>query len=112
MFLESQFGPEALIPIALPRVPQNTLSQNGNVQEHTEANGSEEEQKLETIQKSEIDRLHKLGIPVPGVQIKVDKMIAKVWLEDLEVECTNKVFGDRVRAVVDRAVEVTAPLWA
>ena len=48
---------------------------------------------------------------MPGVQITVDKMQATVWLEDLEVECNNKVFADRVRAVVERAVEVTAPLW-
>jgi cleavage and polyadenylation specificity factor subunit 3 len=38
-------------------------------------------------------------------------MEAAVWLEDLEVECKNKVFADRVRAVVERAVEVAAPLW-
>lgn len=38
-------------------------------------------------------------------------MVAKVWLEDLEVESANRVFGERVRAVVERAVEVTAPLW-
>ncbi|RFU27723.1 hypothetical protein B7463_g8623, partial [Scytalidium lignicola] len=112
MFLESQFGTEALVPIALPKIPSEAVLQNGEGQENSEGEGSgEEERKLETIQRSEIDRLHKLGIPVPGVQVKVDKMIAKIWLEDLEVECQNRVFGDRVRAVVDRAVEVTAPLW-
>jgi len=67
---------------------------------------------LEQRRSKEIQRLHKLGIPVPGVRIKVDKMEATVWLEDLEVECNNKVFADRVRAVMERAVEVTAPLWA
>jgi cleavage and polyadenylation specificity factor subunit 3 len=45
------------------------------------------------------------------VRIKVDKMEARVWLEGLEVECGNRVFADRVRAVVERAVEVGAPLW-
>jgi cleavage and polyadenylation specificity factor subunit 3 len=85
MFLEAQFGADNLTPIATPK------------------DGDDEE---------EIQRLHKLGIPVPGVEIKVDKMVARVWLEDLEVECGNRVFGDRVRAVVERAVEVTAPLWA
>jgi cleavage and polyadenylation specificity factor subunit 3 len=48
---------------------------------------------------------------VPGVAIKVDKMAATVWLEDLAVECGNRVFADRVRAVVERAAEITAPLW-
>ncbi|KAM0253848.1 hypothetical protein ACHAQJ_007132 [Trichoderma viride] len=71
----------------------------------------EAKQQLQERQHKEIARLHKLGIPVPGVSIKVDKMIATVWLEDLDVECNNKVFADRVRAVVERAVEVTAPLW-
>ncbi|KAL7933531.1 beta-lactamase-like protein [Trichoderma chlorosporum] len=68
-------------------------------------------QQLQERLHKEIARLHKLGIPVPGISIKVDKMTATVWLEDLEVECNNKVFADRVRAVVERAVEVTAPLW-
>lgn len=72
----------------------------------------EEERLLEVRQKAELERLHKMGIPVPGIIITVDKMIATVWLEDLEVECNQKVFADRVKAVVERAVEVTAPLWA
>jgi cleavage and polyadenylation specificity factor subunit 3 len=69
------------------------------------------QQERERQQQAELARLHKLGIPVPGVRIRVDKMEASVWLEELEVECGNKVFADRVRAVVERAVEVTAPLW-
>jgi cleavage and polyadenylation specificity factor subunit 3 len=71
----------------------------------------EGEDETDGLQNRELERLHALGIPVPGVEIKVDKMVAKVWLEDLEVECGNKVFGERVRAVVERAVEVVAPLW-
>lgn len=69
------------------------------------------EQEQEERKHKELARLHKLGIPVPGISIRVDKMAATVWLEDLEVECGNKVLADRVRAVVERAVEVTAPLW-
>ncbi|PHH88117.1 hypothetical protein CDD83_7949 [Cordyceps sp. RAO-2017] len=67
---------------------------------------------LEARRRQELERLHKIGIPVPGICIKVDKMVATVWLETLEVECGHKVFADRVRAVMERAVEVTAPLWA
>ncbi|KAL7799674.1 beta-lactamase-like protein [Trichoderma ceciliae] len=74
-------------------------------------NEDEAKQQLQERQHKEIARLHKIGIPVPGISIKVDKMTATIWLEDLEVECNNKVFADRVRAVVERAVEVTAPLW-
>lgn len=76
-----------------------------------EEDGDAEERRLRERQQAELARLHRLGIPVPGVSIKVDKMQANVWLERLEVESTNKVFADRVRAVVERAVEVTAPLW-
>lgn len=114
MFLEAQFGPENLQPIKFPRVPQRKAIAPASPStikdgEDDASEGSEDE---EILQREELERLHKIGIPVPGVEIKVDKMVAKVWLEDLEVECTNRVFGDRVRAVVERAVEVTAPLWA
>ncbi|KAK4249774.1 beta-lactamase-like protein [Corynascus novoguineensis] len=70
-----------------------------------------EDDREEQRRQAELARLHRLGVPVPGVRIKVDKMEASVWLEGLEVECSNRVFADRVRAVVERAVEVTAPLW-
>lgn len=56
-------------------------------------------------------RLYKLGIFVLGINIRVDKMEVKVWLEGLEIECGNKVFGDWVRVVVERVVEVIVFLW-
>jgi len=117
MFLEAQFGADNLTPISIPKLPATrpSLPPGSPSTIKDEDNGSEEdssEEELEALQKAEINRLHKIGIPVPGVEIKVDRMVAKVWLEDLEVDCTNRVFGERVRAVVERAVEVTAPLWA
>lgn len=60
---------------------------------------------------AELSRLHLIGIPVPGLEIKIDKHVAKVWLETLEVECSNAVMRDRVKAVVERAVETIAPFW-
>jgi cleavage and polyadenylation specificity factor subunit 3 len=114
MFLEAQFGADNISPIALPKITSQKLvtpeSPSPKDGDGGDTDGSKEED--EALQKKEIERLHQIGIPVPGVEIKVDKMLAKVWLEDLEVECANQVFGDRVRAVVERAVEVTAPLWA
>ncbi|KAI9734195.1 MAG: endoribonuclease ysh1, partial [Claussenomyces sp. TS43310] len=108
MFLEAQFGSEALTPIKEPKVgslasstaaPKTSNSDMGHdIFADTEEDTSKH---LNT----ELERLHKVGIPVPGIEIRVDKMIAKVWLEDLEVECVNKTFGDRVRVVVERAVE-------
>jgi cleavage and polyadenylation specificity factor subunit 3 len=120
MFLEAQFGPDNLTPIATPRLPAHgtlisppspaTMKDEGDEEIEEEAL-EDEERATEELQKAEIERLHKIGIPVPGIEVKVDKMVARVWLEDLEVECTNRVFGDRVRAVAERAAEVTAPLW-
>lgn len=111
MFLEAQFGAENLTPIAIPRLSTDVATIT-KPREEAEEGSDDGQQELKALQQQEIERLHKIGIPVPGVEIKVDKMVAKVWLEDLEVECGNRVFGDRVRAVVERAVEVTAPLWA
>ncbi|KAI1811006.1 cleavage and polyadenylation specifity factor [Poronia punctata] len=123
LFLESQFGADAVAPVATPNLPPLTRDKKPKKIEGADGADSdasmelsddedEEERLLELRQKTELERLHKLGIPVPGVVITVDKMVATVWLEDLEVECNHKVFADRVKAVVERAVEVTAPLWA
>ncbi|KUI58005.1 Endoribonuclease YSH1 [Cytospora mali] len=123
MFLEAQFGADNVSPIAEPKlapVPRDSgkkaikngeedASMEGSAED--EQDQEEEERELEARRRAELERQHRLGIPVPGVAIKVDKMAAKVWLEDLEVECAHKAFGDRVRTVVDRAIEVTAPLW-
>ncbi|KAK4224977.1 beta-lactamase-like protein [Podospora fimiseda] len=100
MFLEAQFGAESITPIAEPRLPQTA---------DTAMDGSDDS--IKERQAVELARLNKLGIPIPGLIIKVDKMVATVWLEKLEIECESRVFLDRVRAVVERAVEVTAPLW-
>lgn len=141
MFLEAQFGADNVAPIAEPKLPPLTpdasssspspspfsSSPKPKAPEHDDDDGgasmdvSEDERAMEEDkqqrrrrqqqQEAELARLHRLGIPVPGVSIRVDKMEAAVWLEALEVESNNKVFADRVRAVVERAVEVTAPLW-
>jgi cleavage and polyadenylation specificity factor subunit 3 len=126
MFLEAQFGTDNVSPIAEPKAsslppllapatkkePGTETSDNEDASMDVSEDEEEEDRRLKERQNAELERLHRLGIPVPGVAIKVEKMEATVWLEDLEVESNNKVFGDRVRAVVERAVEVTAPLWA
>ena len=105
MFLETQFGEDAITPISQPKIPElNGTSADGDVMDLDEV-------AREKATVNELARLHDLGIPVPGLEIKVDKMVARVWLERLEVECANKSLGDRVRAVVERAVETVAPLW-
>lgn len=131
LFLEAQFGADAVAPLATPKLPplardkkpkksSGSGSGGGGDGDGADSDASmelsddeeEEERLLELRQRTEIERLHKIGIPVPGITITVDKMVAVVWLEDLEVECNQKVFADRVKAVVERAVEVTAPLWS
>ncbi|KAH8892064.1 endoribonuclease YSH1 [Thozetella sp. PMI_491] len=124
MFLEAQFGADNVAPIENPKLPSSIKAPeklHGGTERLKEENASDTSMEvseddeqggkaLEARQQRELARLHKLGIPVPGVSIKVDKMEAKIWLEDLEVECNSRVFSDRVRSVVERAVEVIAPL--
>ncbi|POS85954.1 Metallo-hydrolase/oxidoreductase [Erysiphe pulchra] len=113
MFLEAQFGIENVVPISVPKLSSRLITSSySSKSEDCEDEVSHAESEQRNAEKSEIERLHKIGIPVPGVEIRVDKNVAKVWLEDLEVECTSRVLLERVKGVVERAVEVTAPLWA
>ncbi len=105
MFLEAQFG-SSITPITHPRlVPKPSIDDDG-------IKGEAFEEDLADLEAEELERLHAAGIPVPGIEIQVDKHVAKVWLETLEVECVYGVLRDRVRAVVERAVETVAPLWS
>ncbi|KAB8199150.1 beta-lactamase-like protein [Aspergillus parasiticus] len=121
MMLEAQFGSD-ISPIERPRLPTTQLT-NGAAKNETSAQLSAAEQtpkeeeedddeSLAELEAAELARLHALGIPVPGIEIRVDKHIARVWLEDLEVECANPVMRDRVRVVIERAVETVASMWA
>ncbi|KAK5662864.1 hypothetical protein OQA88_6275 [Cercophora sp. LCS_1] len=123
MFLEAQFGAENVEPIPLPKestlppLPKDTKKKegdsddNGDTSMDVSEDEDEKERQLKKRQEMELARLHKAGVVVPGVHIKVDKMEASVWLEDLEIDCASKVFEARVRAVVERAVETIAPMW-
>ncbi|KAE8419191.1 beta-lactamase-like protein [Aspergillus pseudocaelatus] len=128
MMLEAQFGSD-ISPIERPRLPTTQLT-NGAAKNEASAQMSaaeqtpkEEEEEgdddddddddgLAELEAAELARLHSLGIPVPGIEIRVDKHVARVWLEDLEVECANAVMRDRVRVVIERAVETVASMWA
>lgn len=140
LFLEAQFGEEAVRPITLPRNSTTTATTNGTPAPTTDAdtpspdapapdttnsptepfsaaanppeNGYSADDQLSNDDKLELKRLHHLGIPVPGVEIKFDKFVAKVWLEDLDVECSNNALRARVKAVVERGVETVSGLWS
>lgn len=109
MMLEAQFGSE-ISPIEKPRVPTDLAVGNTDGKEIKAEDINEE--RIADIESAELERLQALGIPIPGLEIKVDKHVARVWLENLEVECSNPVLRDRVRIVVERAVETVAGLWA
>lgn len=125
MILEAQFGSN-IVPMEHPRLPSDqlanglkddrsthTIKPDPDAAEHTPIEGKEDDDDARTaeLEAAELSRLRALGIPFPGVEIKVDKHIARVWLEDLEVECANPVMRDRVRVVVERAVETVAGMW-
>jgi cleavage and polyadenylation specificity factor subunit 3 len=120
MFLEEQFG-QGIAPIETPKVNASVAKSEktadgvkqevGDADSEDDGEEEEEEEDAEEREAAERARLATLGIPVPGLEIRVDKHVAKLWLETLEVECANNVLRDRVKAVVERAVETVAPMW-
>lgn len=112
MFLEAQFGP-LIMPITTPKMPVKlppaSVDSEGIKNEPDDE--YEPEYEAADLEAEEMERLHSIGIPVPGVEIRFDKHVAKVWLETLEVECASAILRERVKAVVERAVETVAPLW-
>lgn len=116
MMLEAQFGSN-IAPIERPKLPETrttngtTTSKSDLDEDALKEEAEQERMDLEAREDAELHRLHSLGIPVPGIEIRVDNHVARVWLETLEVECSYGVLRDRVRAVVERAVETVADLW-
>ncbi|EYE98831.1 cleavage polyadenylation factor subunit YSH1 [Aspergillus ruber CBS 135680] len=124
MMLEAQFGSD-ISPIETPRLPTEVTNTYLKKEPETETaipeikqedqeekeTATQDSDRLADLEAAELARLQALGIPVPGIEIKADKHIARVWLEDLEVECANAVMRDRVRVVVERAVETVANMW-
>lgn len=114
MFLEAQFGAQ-ITPITRPKLAaafSHAAADGDQIKKEAtdELDMDEAEAERADLEAEELERLHSIGIPVPGVEITVDKHVAKVWLETLEVECLYGVLRDRVKAVVERAVETVAPL--
>lgn len=92
MFLEAQFG-ECVTPLEPGARPAHLPH------EITQADEDEDED-------MELERMKSV---VPGVQIKIDSMVANVWFETLDVECRNESLRMRIKTVVERAVETVAP---
>lgn len=121
LFLEAQFGASAISPIPYPRNSTSTNA-SANASEPFPAPTTPQDpytiatlpppDDLSPQDRAELKRLHGLGIPVPGIEIKFDKYVARVWLENLEVECVSAALRARVKAVVERGVECVSGLWA
>jgi len=144
MFLEAQFGADAVAPVERPRMPTSSTSTStlpttatataaastttttaaaltsadspGSTPIPTPNLKSTDPSSTSAValnadELAELSRLHALGLPVPGICIRVDKLAATVWLEDLSVECGHAVLRDRVGKVVERAVECVSGLW-
>lgn len=116
MMLEAQFGSN-IAPIERPRMAFKGVSKNGDCNTPDQTSKIDEVAYDDNVFKdeaeaAELSRLHALGIPLPGIEIQVDKHVARVWLEDLDVECSYPVLRDRVRVVIERAVETVASMWA
>ena len=112
MLLEAQFGNDV--------TPINTLRPAKTAQptpppEATEGGGSKEDEEMSDGEvEMALERLHTLGIPVPGIKINVGGQIVNIWLEDMSVESVtakSAVLKQRVEMVVREAVECVAPLW-
>jgi cleavage and polyadenylation specificity factor subunit 3 len=110
MFLESQFG-NSITPIERPKVQKRESTAAAGPDSAMASQLSDEDEDITDLEAQELSRLHRLGIPVPGVEIRTDKHVAKVWLETLEVDCSYALLRDRIRVVIERAVETVAPLW-
>jgi cleavage and polyadenylation specificity factor subunit 3 len=101
LLLESQFG-QTITPITTPPPPKNTAI--------TPPPDEDVDMSEKEIQ-SALERLERLGVPVPGVEINVNGQTATVWLEDMSVESKSAVLRGRVEAVVKEAFEGVAELW-
>ncbi|KAF1927098.1 uncharacterized protein M421DRAFT_421964 [Didymella exigua CBS 183.55] len=115
LFLEAQFGEDAVTPIPFPRSSALNPSKATNGTEAPRTDGETMDKggasEISAEDKATLQRLHALGIPVPGIEIKFDRFVARVWLEDLDVECANNALRARVKAVVERGVETVSGLW-
>jgi cleavage and polyadenylation specificity factor subunit 3 len=111
MLLEAQFGND-VTPINSLR-PTKATQPTPPPEEGAKEEDRDEEMTDAEVEKA-LERLHTLGIPVPGIKIDVGGQVVNVWLEDMSVESVtarSAVLKQRVEMVVREAVECVAPLW-
>lgn len=127
--LEEQFGnavtpiedltllPASQLPLPSNIFPPKAPKGEGEIETDGEVgtsvrggNDGTEEQLREMAVEAARKRLAKLGLTCPGVEVRVDDHVARVWFEGLEVDCKVDSLRMRVKTVVERAVEGVAPL--
>ena len=121
LLLESHFkGP--ITPVSKPRLfakssepPESAIEKvevNDRSIENDQGVEMDEEEDIAELEAEEMDRLHGIGLPVPGLELQVDKHVATIWLETLEVDCLNGVVRDRVKAGIEQTIESMASFWS
>lgn len=84
--------------------PEATMNGDMDLDDAIEFTAEEKALLQDPEVQNEIKRLHGQGIVVPGFEVRCDKAVARVWLEDLSVECEgSRVWKERVAAVVKGA---------
>ncbi|KAF2396339.1 cleavage and polyadenylation specifity factor [Trichodelitschia bisporula] len=56
-------------------------------------------------------KLQEMGIPIPGLEVRMGEQVATVSLEDMAVESKSVVLKGRVEAVMREALEGVGSLW-
>jgi cleavage and polyadenylation specificity factor subunit 3 len=116
LLLEEQFAPtesdpdSVISPLTTPRLPQELLPP-------AETDQTSQEKALAQAQHSELERLHSLGFPVPGLEIKAGGSVAKLWFGQneaglgLEIETGARALKARVQAVVEKVGDGVGWMW-
>ncbi len=109
MSASSAAASAALWKLNIEEVDGDTTSMSNGLREEFEVELTPEEKELLGRQdvQEELARLHNQGVLIPGFEVRCDRHVARVWLEDLMVECEgSKVWRDRVQVVVRNALGV------
>lgn len=93
----------------LERILMFLEAQFGDCVTHLEPGARPANSPKEITEEDEDMDLEKFNQLVPGVQIKIDNLVANVWFETLLIECKNESLRMRIKTVVERAVETVAP---
>ncbi|RMZ73116.1 endoribonuclease ysh1 [Pyrenophora seminiperda CCB06] len=136
LFLEAQFGEEAVRPITLPRNSTTTATTNGTpaisptddspaIPPHPPPPSSSpkpysvaafpprmQTTRTRTTNSPQRTEPNSNACITSAYLFQGWKSRLTIWLEDLEVECANNALRARVKAVVERAVETVSGLWS